>query len=343
MFVNHVARHMEQIALLALPRAAEESDDEAERDGSESLADTTSSSDALKKALKPGPLEDRDDWTLSTNEKKKELLRSPSPSHIERPANPVRKFMAQSKVHFSWSPEHDELLMQARRQGLHWQRIASMYFPNKTANACRKRHERLMEKRNKADQEENFDSDAATVGSIGRWTLPYQTEGAIDQPHPISRTDVNVGRPIEQASPPAPSIQSPLAPPSLESLEEASTNLSHSVLKVDRTKGNLAHIKIHESKSLENYGRPVASNTKHVKKGRQRTTPEEATHACHICGKLFKRAYNWKSHMETHDAERRYPHPCTAMVDDQPCAKKFQREADLDKHIDLVRLSLIDV
>ena len=75
-----------------------------------------------------------------------------------------------------------------------------------------------------------------------------------------------------------------------------------------------------------------------IKKKRQRTTPEEATHDCKICGKLFKRSYNWKSHMETHNPERKYPHPCTAMVGDQPCTKKFQRKTDLDRHFDSVSL-----
>ena len=41
--------------------------------------------------------------------------------------------------------------MSARQKGLNWQPIASQYFPDKTPNACRKRHERLMEKRNIAD------------------------------------------------------------------------------------------------------------------------------------------------------------------------------------------------
>ncbi|KAI4233748.1 MAG: hypothetical protein L6R40_006980 [Gallowayella cf. fulva] len=47
-----------------------------------------------------------------------------------------------------WSPSSDEQLMRARQQGLNWAAIAETYFPLKTANACRKRHERLMEKRN---------------------------------------------------------------------------------------------------------------------------------------------------------------------------------------------------
>ena len=47
----------------------------------------------------------------------------------------------------SWLPENDELLVRARQQGMNWQPIATKYFPDKTANACRKRHERLVEKR----------------------------------------------------------------------------------------------------------------------------------------------------------------------------------------------------
>jgi hypothetical protein len=41
--------------------------------------------------------------------------------------------------------------MSARAQGLNWQPIQATYFPNKTPNACRKRHERLMDRRNSDD------------------------------------------------------------------------------------------------------------------------------------------------------------------------------------------------
>lgn len=81
---------------------------------------------------------------------------------------------------------------------------------------------------------------------------------------------------------------------------------------------------------------PVLPSVNRIKKKRQRTTPEEATHECRVCGKLFKRSYNWKSHMETHNPERKYPHPCTAMVGNTPCTKKFQRKTDLDRHNDSV-------
>ena len=60
---------------------------------------------------------------------------------------------------FSWTPENDELLMRARQQGMNWQPIASKYFPDKTANACRKRHERLMEQRDQYDDLEGAKTD----------------------------------------------------------------------------------------------------------------------------------------------------------------------------------------
>lgn len=46
-----------------------------------------------------------------------------------------------------WSSTDDEILLQARASGLNWQPIATRHFPSKTANACRKRHERLIERR----------------------------------------------------------------------------------------------------------------------------------------------------------------------------------------------------
>ncbi|KAI9668678.1 MAG: hypothetical protein M1829_005291 [Trizodia sp. TS-e1964] len=51
----------------------------------------------------------------------------------------------------AWSPRDDEILMQARAQGLNWVPIQQAHFSAKTPNACRKRHERLMEKRSVED------------------------------------------------------------------------------------------------------------------------------------------------------------------------------------------------
>jgi hypothetical protein len=50
-----------------------------------------------------------------------------------------------------WIPADDETLLQARASGLNWAPIQQQFFPNKTPNACRKRHERLMEKRSAED------------------------------------------------------------------------------------------------------------------------------------------------------------------------------------------------
>jgi hypothetical protein len=51
----------------------------------------------------------------------------------------------------AWSPQDDKNLLAARQQGLNWAQIQSNYFPNKTPNACRKRHERLMERKGADD------------------------------------------------------------------------------------------------------------------------------------------------------------------------------------------------
>jgi hypothetical protein len=48
----------------------------------------------------------------------------------------------------SWSAKDDETLIQARAQGLNWNQISPKHFPQKSPNACRKRHERLMERQN---------------------------------------------------------------------------------------------------------------------------------------------------------------------------------------------------
>ncbi|KAF2440702.1 hypothetical protein P171DRAFT_106378 [Karstenula rhodostoma CBS 690.94] len=48
----------------------------------------------------------------------------------------------------AWSQSDDETLIKARAQGMNWNQISPKHFPSKSANACRKRHERLMEKQN---------------------------------------------------------------------------------------------------------------------------------------------------------------------------------------------------
>ena len=89
--------------------------------------------------------------------------RTPMPSHrdLPYPATAPRHGQYPARLppspdddrHSSatWTQESDEKLLQARQKGLNWQPIASQHFPNKTANACRKRFERLMQQKNAAD------------------------------------------------------------------------------------------------------------------------------------------------------------------------------------------------
>jgi hypothetical protein len=51
----------------------------------------------------------------------------------------------------AWTSQDDQTLLMARAQGINWAPIQQIYFPSKTPNACRKRHERLMERRSADD------------------------------------------------------------------------------------------------------------------------------------------------------------------------------------------------
>ncbi|CZR60790.1 uncharacterized protein PAC_10686 [Phialocephala subalpina] len=62
---------------------------------------------------------------------------------------PAQATIRESSI--AWNPQDDATLMAARAQGMNWAPIHWTYFPSKTPNACRKRHERLMERRNVDD------------------------------------------------------------------------------------------------------------------------------------------------------------------------------------------------
>lgn len=66
------------------------------------------------------------------------------------------------------------------------------------------------------------------------------------------------------------------------------------------------------------------------------TTREDGNYECTVdgCGKLFNRSYNYRAHMETHDADRVHPFVC-ALPD---CMKRFRRKTDLQRHHQSVHL-----
>jgi Myb-like DNA-binding domain len=62
-----------------------------------------------------------------------------------------------------WTPHDDELLVKARTKNLAWAAIHEKHFPTKTANACRKRYERLMLKRRGNDWDEDRNARLAVA------------------------------------------------------------------------------------------------------------------------------------------------------------------------------------
>ena len=49
--------------------------------------------------------------------------------------------------HGTWTADDDATLIQARTGGQNWADLQRTHFPTKTSNACRKRYERLVERR----------------------------------------------------------------------------------------------------------------------------------------------------------------------------------------------------
>lgn len=99
-----------------------------------------------------------------------------------------------------WTSDMDEQLLAARRKGLGWKEIGNM-FPPRSSNACRKHHERLMER---AERLAEWDQDridelaanyvqlrdemwaplARAMGDGVKWqSVEEQVRFSIDHPH----------------------------------------------------------------------------------------------------------------------------------------------------------------
>ena len=65
---------------------------------------------------------------------------------------------------------------------------------------------------------------------------------------------------------------------------------------------------------------------------RSLTTDETAKCWCQICGKPFRRTYNLRAHVETHNPLREQPFECVF----PDCSKRFVRKTDLERHKETV-------
>lgn len=82
----------------------------------------------------------------------------------------------------------------------------------------------------------------------------------------------------------------------------------------------------------ENQQEPTPELQPQHQSKRRYTTPENASCCCDICGKLFQRANNLRTHMQTHDPNRTHPHMCEY----PDCGQSFARKTDLSRHEDSV-------
>ncbi|KAJ3729406.1 hypothetical protein C8R42DRAFT_651803 [Lentinula raphanica] len=88
---------------------------------------------------------------------------------------------------------------------------------------------------------------------------------------------------------------------------------------------------------LESYGTMANANASTEQLGSQialrpytddtRRENSRKKYKCTICTRAFDRAFNLKTHMETHDPHRKKPHKC------QVCGRSFSRKHDLGRHV----------
>ena len=77
---------------------------------------------------------------------------NPAPSNTATDDRPLPTAMPEQTTPNSrhsagpWNAHHDAQLMRARWRGMNWASIAKEFFPTRSANACRKRHVRLVDK-----------------------------------------------------------------------------------------------------------------------------------------------------------------------------------------------------
>lgn len=101
----------------------------------------------------PGPLQ------LQHDHQYDQYMTAASTTAALHDAVPTQQSMMRHRASSgAWSKEDDETLMSARASGLNWSQIQQKYFSTKSPNACRKRHERLIEQKtadnwNKSDFE----------------------------------------------------------------------------------------------------------------------------------------------------------------------------------------------
>jgi hypothetical protein len=81
----------------------------------------------------------------------------------------------------------------------------------------------------------------------------------------------------------------------------------------------------------------VRGGTARVRVRRNPTTTENAQYKCGVCNMLFQRSYNHKTHMQTHNPERKKEHVCPY----KDCGHAFVRKTDLDRHDTSVRCMTI--
>ena len=136
------------------------------------------------------PRKPRKNRRIASNDKVHNFESYPTPSVSSKESTECRHPSS------PWTFENDKKLMSHRAQNMNWVEIAT-HFSGKTPNGCRKRHERLMEKRSQESWDDGLDDDLASAYLEAREDMWKMVSDRVGEKWQLVEAKVSINRPTQ--------------------------------------------------------------------------------------------------------------------------------------------------